>query len=250
MKIRALLAFFTASVLAAGCVDTIIDPNEQMEDRNVVLKIFSYYDGELLSKDTLYTLGQAELKFTDIRFLYTGYTFVSTSGDTLHRDTTVSIHSFGTNSAFLTKIPTGAYNGSHYFTLGMDTVNAKLAPGQFPEGHPLRDGVLYRGAGKGYNHMYFSGVMRKVGDTLAPTKPFTIAVATPLLNTKFERKMGFSVSGNRACNINVVLNIDRLLLGIDPWQTPAIASDPTKPGDFAESVKIKQNLIPAYIIQI
>jgi hypothetical protein len=46
------------------------------------------------------------------------------------------------------------------------------------------------------------------------------------------------------------LNIDRLLQGIDPWQTPAITSDPTKPGDFAESVKIKQNLIPAYIIQI
>lgn len=250
MKLRSLLTLVTAAVLSAGCVDTIVDPNEKMEDRNIVLKVFSYFENELLSSDSLYTIGQAEVKFTDVRFLYSGYTFVSTSGDTVHADTTVTLHAFGTNKAYLAKMPAGAYNGSHFFTLGVDTNNAKIAPGQFPEDHPLRDGVLYRGAGKGYNHMYFTGVMRKTGDTLAPTKPFTLVVATPALNTQFERKMGFSIGGNRTCNINVVLNIDRLLQGIDPWQTPIIESDPTKPGDFAEAVKIKQNLVPAFVIQI
>ena len=85
---------------------------------------------------------------------------------------------------------------------------------------------------------------------LEHVNPFTLVVATPALNTQFERKMGFSIGGNRTCNINVVLNIDRLLQGIDPWQTPIIESDPTKPGDFAEAVKIKQNLVPAFVIQI
>ena len=250
MKSNKIIGLLMAlSVGLSSCVDGILNSDEKLEKRNVVLQLFTYYGNELLNPDSLHILGNSEVKFTDISFVYSGYSFVSTAGDTLFRDTAVNVQDLMNSLVYLTKIPGGTYSGTHYFSIGLDTNQEKILPTAYPEDHPMRGANLYRGVGKGYNYMVFKGTWRALGDTLDPTKPFSYVVASPL-GTKFSKTMAFTVGGSSKARINIVLSIDKLLAGLDPSVTADVTCNPALPLDFALATSIKQNLASSYIIQL
>jgi|GEM_PF-142289 len=259
---RITLILAAALLGMAACEKTILPEDASYDQRNVVLKHFLYFDGVTMDTNKRFMLGNAEVRFQDIEIVFGEYYFTDHLDDTLTPNfkDTVNPYVFDPVAASLAyntdarlyRLPKGVYSGAHHFRMGLDSTANATPPSALREGHSLRHPGVHRGEGNGYNILYIKGLYRDAMDTtiLTPDKPFVYRVSNELMSLDWFKSMSFNVVPNRDVNINIVWDIDKLLLGVDPLLVDDLDVDPSDPIAAGLYPTIKGNMEASYSIQL
>jgi len=251
--------YFTSSIIIllisasfVGCKKSILsDETGDFEAKNVRIKIFSYWNDYLYSKDSLYIINGAALKIDDISILHSDYYFVN-DGDTLPTSEPTEWKLSVGGDVQLGYLDEGSYSGFYRFKVGLaPDVNAK-APKDFPASSPLSDQSLYRGPGNGYNFVTITGRIQNPNKPFSePDIPLKWVFATDTFAIQHGQAQSFNVVTGKEVTFNVILDIAKLFDGIFPSVTPIIKCDPSKPNDFNAAQILQQNFKnEAYKLQL
>ena len=245
-------ATLIAGLLVGSCKKSILDENEQstLTADNIRIRIYPYVNGYLYNKDSVYYLGGANLRIDDIQILHSNFYFVD-QGDTLPAGDPALWKMSSGSDVYLYQMLPGSYSGYYNFLVGLNPVTNAKAPDSQPTGSILRDGKLYRGAGKGYNFVIITG---KIQDPSKPNSdpsiPLKWVIATDDFAIGYERGKSFNLVTGKAVTFDVILSVEKLFNGMAPIATPTINSDPTNANDMQQAQKLHDNFIQSYVIQL
>lgn len=236
----------------SGCEKSIIDDNDSMglTNKNVKLQIIPYVNDYLYNADSIYYLGGSLVQIENVEILFDDAYFVDL-GDTLYKESPVIWSLSQGADAYIYKLDAGSYSGQFNYMSGVDSLTNATAPAAQPEGSVLKSSNLYRGSGKGYNHVRITG---KIVDPDKPQQGPSIdmewVVGTDSLAVDFQLSKSFSLTVGKEVTLGVVLKLERFFDALSPLTTPKIKADPADNQDFFLAYQLQQNFIEAYKIQL
>lgn len=237
------------AVFLSSCEErSLIPSGQRVDDRNVEAWVYNYWGGSGFKIDSVYALGDAEIRIENIRMVFSNYHFSLSSGDIVDADSSYGIASVKGTEYKIGVLPAGTYTGAHQITVGFDSAGYNLPYSEAPEAL-LADGI-YRGTG-GYNHLVIEGKYRLLDDTvnLTPHLDFEYRLGGEDFNLQFARPMSFSVTANNPIVLFFNFNIDRLFQGgLSPAVLDQIISDPNNNTDYLAATLLHMNFEQALSI--
>ena len=122
---KKLILLVLVSTLFSACEDPIpvVDPTA-LDNRNIYIRAYKYFDGAIIDTSTVYEVNGDLIKFDHIYVTLSGARFVSyDEQDTTFTESDLTmIDLIGNSEVKLAYLPSGNYNGSLQYTIGLDSV--------------------------------------------------------------------------------------------------------------------------------
>jgi len=252
---KKLIALVLLSTLFSACEDPIpvVDPTA-LDNRNIYIRAYKYFDGSIIDTSTVYQINGDLIKFDHIYVTLSGARFVSyDEQDTTFTESDLTmIDLIGTSEVKLAHLPSGNYNGSLEYTLGLDSARAYTAPEQLDATNPLSKGLVWNGSDVGHSFFQMEGRIFNPADTVftTPEATFNWRVATPDLALLKSEKRNFNVASNKDVFIVMDIDVDNFFLGLSPSLTNIINSDPADGADYDLAKILRDNVSSEFVFKL
>ncbi|MDA0898973.1 MAG: hypothetical protein O3A30_06830, partial [Bacteroidetes bacterium] len=216
---KKLIALVLLSTLFSACEDPIpvVDPTA-LDNRNIYIRAYKYFNGSIIDTSTVYQINGDLIKFDHIYVTLSGARFVSyDEQDTTFTESDLTmIDLIGTSEVKLAYLPSGNYNGSLEYTIGLDSARAYTAPEQLDATDPLSKGLVWNGSDVGHSFFQMEGRIFNPADTVftTPEATFNWRVATPDLALLKSEKRNFNVASNKDVFIVMDIDVENFFLGL------------------------------------
>ena len=252
---KKLIALVLLSSLFSACEDPIpvVDPTA-LDNRNIYIRAYKYFDGSIIDTSTVYQINGDLIKFDHIYVTLSGGRFVSyDEQDTTFTESDLTmIDLIGNSEVKLAHLPSGNYNGSLEYTIGLDSVRAFTAPEQLDPTNPLSKGLVWNGSDVGHSFFQMEGRIFNPADTVftTPVATFNWRVATPDLALLKSEKRNFNVASNKDVFIVMDIDVDNFFLGLSPSSTNIINSDPADATDYDLAKILRDNVSSEFVFKL
>ena len=252
---KKLIALVLLSTLFSACEDHIpvVDPTA-LDNRNIYIRAYKYFDGSIIDTSTVYQINGDLIKFDHIYVTLSGARFVSyDEQDTTFTESDLTmIDLIGTSEVKLAHLPSGNYNGSLEYTIGLDSARAYTAPEQLDATNPLSKGLVWNGSDVGHSFFQMEGRIFNPADTVftTPEATFNWRVATPDLALLKSEKRNFNVASNKDVFIVMDIDVDNFFLGLSPSLTNIINSDPADATDYDLAKILRDNVSSEFVFKL
>ena len=252
---KKLIALVLLSTLFSACEDPIpvVDPTA-LDNRNIYIRAYKYFDGSIIDTSTVYQINGDLIKFDHIYVTLSGARFVSyDEQDTTFTESDLTmIDLIGTSEVKLAHLPSGNYNGSLEYTIGLDSARAYTAPEQLNATNPLSKGLVWNGSDVGHSFFQMEGRIFNPADTVftTPEATFNWRVATPDLALLKSEKRNFNVASNKDVFIVMDIDVDNFFLGLSPSLTNIINSDPADATDYDLAKILRDNVSSEFVFKL
>ena len=252
---KKLIALVLLSTLFSACEDPIpvVDPTA-LDNRNIYIRAYKYFDGSIIDTSTVYQINGDLIKFDHIYVTLSGARFVSyDEQDTTFTESDLTmIDLIGTSEVKLAHLPSGNYNGSLEYTIGLDSARAYTAPEQLDATNPLSKGLVWNGSDVGHSFFQMEGRIFNPADTVftTPEATFNWRVATPDLALLKSEKRNFNVASNKDVFIVMDIDVDNFFLGLSPSLTNIINSDPADATDYDLAKILRDNVSTEFVFKL
>ncbi|MDP4615826.1 MAG: hypothetical protein NWR55_05100 [Schleiferiaceae bacterium] len=252
---KKLIALVLLSTLFSACEDPIpvVDPTA-LDNRNIYIRAYKYFDGSIIDTSTVYQINGDLIKFDHIYVTLSGARFVSyDEQDTTFTESDLTmIDLIGTSEVKLAHLPSGNYNGSLEYTIGLDSARAYTAPEQLDATNPLSKGLVWNGSDVGHSFFQMEGRIFNPADTVftTPEATFNWRVATPDLALLKSEKRNFNVASNKDVFIVMDIDVDNFFLGLSPSLTNIINSDPADATDYDLAKILRDNVSSEFVFKL
>ena len=252
---KKLIALVLLSTLFSACEDPIpvVDPTA-LDNRNIYIRAYKYFDGSIIDTSTVYQINCDLIKFDHIYVTLSGARFVSyDEQDTTFTESDLTmIDLIGTSEVKLAHLPSGNYNGSLEYTIGLDSARAYTAPEQLDATNPLSKGLVWNGSDVGHSFFQMEGRIFNPADTVftTPEATFNWRVATPDLALLKSEKRNFNVASNKDVFIVMDIDVDNFFLGLSPSLTNIINSDPADATDYDLAKILRDNVSSEFVFKL
>ncbi len=252
---KKLIALVLFSALFTACEDPIpvVDPTA-LDNRNIYIRAYKYFDGSIIDTSTVYQINGDLIKFDHIYVTLSGARFVSyDEQDTTFTESDLTmIDLIGNSEVKLAYLPSGNYNGSLEYTIGLDSARAYTAPEQLDATNPLSKGFVWNGSDVGHSFFQMEGRIFSPTDTVftTPEATFNWRVATPDLALLKSEKRNFNVASNKDVFIVMDIDVDNFFLGLSPSSTNIINSDPADATDFDLAKILRDNVSSEFVFKL
>ncbi len=252
---KKLIALVLLSTLFSACEDPIpvVDPTA-LDNRNIYIRAYKYFDGSIIDTSTVYQINGDLIKFDHIYVTLSGARFVSyDEQDTTFTESDLTmIDLIGTSEVKLAHLPSGNYNGSLEYTIGLDSARAFTAPEQLDATNPLSKGLVWNGSDVGHSFFQMEGRIFNPADTVftTPEATFNWRVATPDLALLKSEKRNFNVASNKDVFIVMDIDVDNFFLGLSPSLTNVINSDPADATDYDLAKILRDNVSSEFVFKL
>ena len=252
---KKLIALVLLSTLFSACEDPIpvVDPTA-LDNRNIYIRAYKYFDGSIIDTSTVYQINGDLIKFDHIYVTLSGARFVSyDEQDTTFTESDLTRSDLiGTSEVKLAHLPSGNYNGSLEYTIGLDSARAYSAPEQLDATNPLSKGLVWNGSDVGHSFFQMEGRIFNPADTVftTPEATFNWRVATPDLALLKSEKRNFNVASNKDVFIVMDIDVDNFFLGLSPSLTNIINSDPADATDYDLAKILRDNVSSEFVFKL
>ena len=252
---KKLIALVLLSTLFTACEDPIpvVDPTA-LDNRNIYIRAYKYFDGSIIDTSTLYQINGDLIKFDHIYVTLSGARFVSYDDqDTTFTESDLTmIDLIGNSEVKLAHLPSGNYNGSLEYTIGLDSARAYTAPEQLDATDPLSKGSVWNGSDIGHSFFQMEGRIFNPADTVftTPEATFNWRVATPDLALLKSEKRNFNVASNKDVFIVMDIDVDNFFLGLSPSLMNVINSDPADASDYDLAKILRDNVSSEFVFKL
>jgi len=252
---KKLIALVLLSTLFSACEDPIpvVDPTA-LDNRNIYIRAYKYFDGSIIDTSTVYQINGDLIKFDHIYVTLSGARFVSyDEQDTTFTESDLTmIDLIGNSEVKLAHLPSGNYNGSLEYTIGLDSARAYTAPEQLDATNPLSKGLVWNGSDVGHSFFQMEGRIFNPADTVftTPEATFNWRVATPDLALLKSEKRNFNVASNKDVFIVMDIDVDNFFLGLSPSLTNIINSDPADATDYDLAKILRDNVSSEFVFKL
>ena len=252
---KKLIALVLLSTLFSACEDPIpvVDPTA-LDNRNIYIRAYKYFDGSIIDTSTVYQINGDLIKFDHIYVTLSGARFVSyDEQDTTFTESDLTmIDLIGTSEVKLAHLPSGNYNGSLEYTIGLDSARAYTAPEQLDATNPLSKGLVWNGSDVGHSFFQMEGRIFNPADTVftTPEATFNWRVATPDLALLKSENRNFNVASNKDVFIVMDIDVDNFFLGLSPSLTNIINSDPADATDYDLAKILRDNVSSEFVFKL
>ena len=252
---KKLIALVLLSTLFSACEDPIpvVDPTA-LDNRNIYIRAYKYFDGSIIDTSTVYQINGDLIKFDHIYVTLSGARFVSyDEQDTTFTESDLTmIDLIGASEVKLAHLPSGNYNGSLEYTIGLDSARAYTAPEQLDATNPLSKGLVWNGSDVGHSFFQMEGRIFNPADTVftTPEATFNWRVATPDLALLKSEKRNFNVASNKDVFIVMDIDVDNFFLGLSPSLTNIINSDPADATDYDLAKILRDNVSSEFVFKL
>jgi hypothetical protein len=254
-------AWFAVCVAAlgfAGCEATFVEPDPARDQRNIVLRHFYYFKGDLIDTNKVFALDGSgtQIRFKNIEMAMGFYHFENHLGDTVYpvKGDTTEFSVTSTSSLYdaftrIYELPSGTYSGRHWWRIGLDSAQNAVPTTSWSPESPMNRLVRPNG---GYNAVVIEGWWKSPTDTTQdkPYKPFKYTISSAAFNELLEYQSQFTVRKGRDVNVNIVFKANLLLENVDPALVDQIDIDPSNPLFYPLLPSFRLNLLKAYQIQL
>ena len=231
----------------------IIDP-AALDDRNIYIRAYKYFDGNIADTNTLYQINGDFIKLSHAYITLSGAEFVSyDERDTTRTENDLTVIDLLTTSEVkLAQLAQGSYNGRLNYHIGLDSSRAYSSPETLDATNPLSKGHMWNGPNLGHSFFQLEGRVFDPADSTftTPKSTFTWRIATENMVIDRSEKRNFSVGANMGVFFILNLDIDKLFLGLQPSTTPEIYSDPGDMGDYSKAQILSDNLKSEFIFKL
>ncbi|MDA0740442.1 MAG: hypothetical protein O2862_00830 [Bacteroidetes bacterium] len=252
---KKLIALVLLSTLFSACEDPIpvVDPTA-LDNRNIYIRAYKYFNGSIIDTSTVYQINGDLIKFDHIYVTLSGARFVSyDEQDTTFTESDLTmIDLIGTSEVKLAYLPSGNYNGSLEYTIGLDSARAYTAPEQLDATDPLSKGLVWNGSDVGHSFFQMEGRIFNPADTVftTPEATFNWRVATPDLALLKSEKRNFNVASNKDVFIVMDIDVENFFLGLSPSLTNVINSDPADATDYDLAKILRDNVSSEFVFKL
>ena len=252
---KKLIALVLLSTLFSACEDPIpvVDPTA-LDNRNIYIRAYKYFDGSIIDTSTVYQINGDLIKFDHIYVTLSGARFVSyDEQDTTFTESDLTmIDLIGNSEVKLAHLPSGNYNGSLEYTIGLDSARAYTAPEQLDATNPLSKGLVWNGSDVGHSFFQMEGRIFNPADTVftTPEATFNWRVATPDLALLKSENRNFNVASNKDVFIVMDIDVDNFFLGLSPSLTNIINSDPADATDYDLAKILRDNVSSEFVFKL
>lgn len=252
---KKLIALVLLSTLFTACEDPIpvVDPTA-LDNRNIYIRAYKYFDGSIIDTSTVYQINGDLIKFDHIYVTLSGARFVSYDDqDTTFTESDLTmIDLIGNSEVKLAHLPSGNYNGSLEYTIGLDSARAYTAPEQLDATDPLSNGSVWNGSDIGHSFFQMEGRIFNPTDTVftTPEATFNWRVATPDLALLKSEKRNFNVASNKDVFIVMDIDVDNFFLGLSPSLMNVINSDPADASDYDLAKILRDNVSSEFVFKL
>lgn len=252
---KKLIALVLLSTLFSACEDPIpvVDPTA-LDNRNIYIRAYKYFNGSIIDTSTVYQINGDLIKFDHIYVTLSGARFVSyDEQDTTFTESDLTmIDLIGTSEVKLAHLPSGNYNGSLEYTIGLDSARAYTAPEQLDATNPLSKGLVWNGSDVGHSSFQMEGRIFNPADTVftTPEATFNWRVATPDLALLKSEKRNFNVASNKDVFIVMDIDVENFFLGLSPSLTNVINSDPADATDYDLAKILRDNVSSEFVFKL
>lgn len=252
---KKLIALVLLSTLFTACEDPIpvVDPTA-LDNRNIYIRAYKYFDGSIIDTSTVYQINGDLIKFDHIYVTLSGARFISYDDqDTTFTESDLTmIDLIGNSEVKLAHLPSGNYNGSLEYTIGLDSARAYTAPEQLDATDPLSNGSVWNGSDIGHSFFQMEGRIFNPADTVftTPEATFNWRVATPDLALLKSEKRNFNVASNKDVFIVMDIDVDNFFLGLSPSLMNVINSDPADASDYDLAKILRDNVSSEFVFKL
>ena len=252
---KKLIALVLLSTLFTACEDPIpvVDPTA-LDNRNIYIRAYKYFDGSIIDTSTVYQINGDLIKFDHIYVTLSGARFVSYDDqDTTFTESDLTmIDLIGNSEVKLAHLPSGNYNGSLEYTIGLDSARAYTAPEQLDATDPLSNGSVWNGSDIGHSFFQMEGRIFNPAYTVftTPEATFNWRVATPDLALLKSEKRNFNVASNKDVFIVMDIDVDNFFLGLSPSLMNVINSDPADASDYDLAKILRDNVSSEFVFKL
>ena len=252
---KKLIALVLLSTLFTACEDPIpvVDPTA-LDNRNIYIRAYKYFDGSIIDTSTVYQINGDLIKFDHIYVTLSGARFISYDDqDTTFTESDLTmIDLIGNSEVKLAHLPSGNYNGSLEYTIGLDSARAYTAPEQLDATDPLSKGSVWNGSDIGHSFFQMEGRIFNPTDTVftTPEATFNWRVATPDLALLKSEKRNFNVASNKDVFIVMDIDVDNFFLGLSPSLMNVINSDPADASDYDLAKILRDNVSSEFVFKL
>lgn len=252
---KKLIALVLLSTLFTACEDPIpvVDPTA-LDNRNIYIRAYKYFDGSIIDTSTVYQINGDLIKFDHIYVTLSGARFISYDDqDTTFTESDLTmIDLIGNSEVKLAHLPSGNYNGSLEYTIGLDSARAYTAPEQLDATDPLSNGSVWNGSDIGHSFFQMEGRIFNPTDTVftTPEATFNWRVATPDLALLKSEKRNFNVASNKDVFIVMDIDVDNFFLGLSPSLMNVINSDPADASDYDLAKILRDNVSSEFVFKL
>ena len=252
---KKLIALVLLSTLFTACEDPIpvVDPTA-LDNRNIYIRAYKYFDGSIIDTSTVYQINGDLIKFDHIYVTLSGARFISYDDqDTTFTESDLTmIDLIGNSEVKLAHLPSGNYNGSLEYTIGLDSARAYTAPEQLDATDPLSKGSVWNGSDIGHSFFQMEGRIFNPADTVftTPEATFNWRVATPDLALLKSEKRNFNVASNKDVFIVMDIDVDNFFLGLSPSLMNVINSDPADASDYDLAKILRDNVSSEFVFKL
>ena len=252
---KKLLLLVLVSTLFAACEDPIpvVDPTA-LDNRNIYIRAYKYFDGAIIDTSTVYQINGDLIKFDHIYVTLSGARFVSyDEQDTTFTESDLTmIDLIGNSEVKLAYLPSGNYNGSLEYSIGLDSARAHTAPEQLDATNPLSKGLVWNGSDVGHSFFQMEGRIFTPADTVftTPEATFNWRIATPDLALLKSENRNFNVASNKDVFIVMDIDVNNFFLGLSPSLTNIINSDPADAADYDLAKILRDNVSSEFVFKL
>ena len=252
---KKLILLVLVSTLFTACEDPIpvVDPTA-LDNRNIYIRAYKYFDGSIIDTSTVYQINGDLIKFDHIYVTLSGARFISYDDqDTTFTESDLTmIDLIGNSEVKLAHLPSGNYNGSLEYTIGLDSARAYTAPEQLDATDPLSKGSVWNGSDIGHSFFQMEGRIFNPTDTVftTPEATFNWRVATPDLALLKSEKRNFNVASNKDVFIVMDIDVDNFFLGLSPSLMNVINSDPADASDYDLAKILRDNVSSEFVFKL
>ena len=252
---KKLILLVLVSTLFTACEDPIpvVDPTA-LDNRNIYIRAYKYFDGSIIDTSTVYQINGDLIKFDHIYVTLSGARFISYDDqDTTFTESDLTmIDLIGNSEVKLAHLPSGNYNGSLEYTIGLDSARAYTAPEQLDATDPLSKGSVWNGSDIGHSFFQMEGRIFNPADTVftTPEATFNWRVATPDLALLKSEKRNFNVASNKDVFIVMDIDVDNFFLGLSPSLMNVINSDPADASDYDLAKILRDNVSSEFVFKL
>ena len=252
---KKLIALVLLSTLFTACEDPIpvVDPTA-LDNRNIYIRAYKYFDGSIIDTSTVYQINGDLIKFDHIYVTLSGARFISYDDqDTTFTESDLTmIDLIGNSEVKLAHLPSGNYNGSLEYTIGLDSARAYTAPEQLDATDPLSNGSVWNGSDIGHSFFQMEGRIFNPAYTVftTPEATFNWRVATPDLALLKSEKRNFNVASNKDVFIVMDIDVDNFFLGLSPSLMNVINSDPADASDYDLAKILRDNVSSEFVFKL
>ena len=158
----------------------------------------------------------------------------------------------GNSEVKLAYLPSGNYNGSLEYSIGLDSARAYTAPEQLDATNPLSKGLVWNGSDVGHSFFQMEGRIFNPADTVftTPEATFNWRVATPDLALLKSENRNFNVASNKDVFIVMDIDVNNFFLGLSPSLTNIINSDPADAADYDLAKILRDNVSSEFVFKL